>query len=88
MAVEVNDIINIMDSLIIKNSNVCKPTMDVKLKLNKVELNKIKKTYESIFSWDIDEQTNTPERDVILSVCDKVQEECQSIGENEFDLKR
>lgn len=88
MAAEVYDIINIIDSLTIKNSNVCKPTMNVKLKVNKAELNQIKKTYESIFSWDIDEQTDTPKRDIMLSVCDKVQEECQVIGENEFDLKR
>lgn len=87
MAGQVNDIIDILDGLTINCSNEL-TQMNNKIRLNCVELDEIKKTYECIFSWDIYKQTDRQNRKHTLSVFNKVQDECESFCGNTFNLKK
>lgn len=89
MAGQVYDIIDIINRMTINCGNECKSTMDNKIQIsNKVKLEKMKKTYESIFSWDIDKQTDRQSHNLSMHMLDKVKEECKSYFGNEFNLKR
>lgn len=87
MAEQVNDIIDILDGLTINCSNES-TQMNNKIRLNSVELDEIKKTYESIFSWDIHNQTDRQNQKPSLFAYTKVQEECESFCGNQFNLKK
>lgn len=88
MTGQVNDIIDIINYLTINCGNERKLTMDSKIQFNKVELEKMKKTYESIFSWNIEKQTDRQSYNYTMYIFDKVKEECESFCGNEFNLKR
>lgn len=87
MAGQVKDLIDIINGLTINCGNERKSTMDSEIQFNKVELEKMKKTYEIIFSWDIEKQIDRQSYNLSI-MFDKVKEECESLSENEFNLKR